>query len=254
MSSPGQNVDLVRDLEILGSIAPGAKLAVYFAPNTEQGMVDGIGAAIHDRARQPSVICVTRGVNEKSVSRQVAMAVGKHLDAAVLLGRTVCAPAWAWDGREVRPQFPGSHPLVLACGATIARQEGQKLVERPAGRGGSSTLWPRPAWQSRLIRRAAGRVLPDVCALGDEHIGYRCYINGRWVSIGGPGAATCIWAGLFARLGQALGRTWGMVSDLYKSRSLSLTELSAWDRSLGWGCPNGIAMLTALQSVGGEER
>src|ERR1700728_2281525 len=36
------NVGLTRDLEVLGSVAPGSRLLVYFAPNTEQGIVDGL--------------------------------------------------------------------------------------------------------------------------------------------------------------------------------------------------------------------
>jgi kumamolisin len=217
-ANPDQNVELVRDLEILGSVAPGAKLAVYFAPNNELGVVNGLAAAVHDANRRPSVICLTWGVDEREVSPMLVRAVGSSVDSAALVGRTVCAPAWIEPAR-----FPGTHPLVLACGAT----EAKGLEERAARPFVASALWPRPKWQSALRGGGGGRLLPDVCAIGDDLTGYRCYVNGRWASVGGPGAATCIWAGLLARLDQALGRPWGIVPHLY-------ARLDTWES--GWGC------------------
>ena len=36
------------DIEVAGAVAPGARIVVYFAPNTDQGFVDAIAHAIHD--------------------------------------------------------------------------------------------------------------------------------------------------------------------------------------------------------------
>jgi len=35
------------DIEVAASVAPGAKVAVYFAPNTDQGFIDAITTAVH---------------------------------------------------------------------------------------------------------------------------------------------------------------------------------------------------------------
>jgi kumamolisin len=48
---PGGEADgeVVLDIEVAGSIAPKAKVAVYFAPNTDKGFIDAINAAVHDK-------------------------------------------------------------------------------------------------------------------------------------------------------------------------------------------------------------
>ena len=60
---PGSNADgeVMLDIEVAGSIAPGAIIAVYFAPNTDQGFIDAITDAVHDTTRKPSVISISWG-------------------------------------------------------------------------------------------------------------------------------------------------------------------------------------------------
>jgi kumamolisin len=49
----GGDAEVVLDIDVAGSVAEGAALAVYFAPWTEQGWVDVITAAIHDTTNHP---------------------------------------------------------------------------------------------------------------------------------------------------------------------------------------------------------
>jgi kumamolisin len=56
--------EVVLDIEVAGAVAPGAKIAVYFAPNTTRGFYDGIAAAVHDATRTPSVISISWGQAE----------------------------------------------------------------------------------------------------------------------------------------------------------------------------------------------
>src|SRR6185312_172840 len=37
--------EVMLDIEVAAAVAPGAKIVVYFAPNTDQGFIDAIGAA-----------------------------------------------------------------------------------------------------------------------------------------------------------------------------------------------------------------
>jgi kumamolisin len=46
-NGPDGKVEL--DIEVAGAIAPGAQIAVYFAPNTDQGFIDAITTAVHDK-------------------------------------------------------------------------------------------------------------------------------------------------------------------------------------------------------------
>ncbi len=40
--------EVALDIEVAGAVAPGAKIVVYFAPNTDKGFLDAISTAIHD--------------------------------------------------------------------------------------------------------------------------------------------------------------------------------------------------------------
>jgi kumamolisin len=56
-SGPDGEVEL--DIEMAGAIAPGAQIAVYFAPNTDQGFTDAITTAVHDATLKPSIISIS---------------------------------------------------------------------------------------------------------------------------------------------------------------------------------------------------
>jgi kumamolisin len=62
---PGTNPDadgeVALDVEVAGAVAPGSRIAVYFAPNTDQGFLDAITKAIHDGHRKPSVVSISWG-------------------------------------------------------------------------------------------------------------------------------------------------------------------------------------------------
>ena len=42
---PNSDAEVTLDIEVAGAIAPGAKIAVYFAPNTAQGFIDAVAEA-----------------------------------------------------------------------------------------------------------------------------------------------------------------------------------------------------------------
>ncbi|MGI4757986.1 MAG: S53 family peptidase, partial [Janthinobacterium lividum] len=49
-TADGADGEVMLDIDVAGGAAPGANIAVYFAPNTDQGFVDAITTAIHDTA------------------------------------------------------------------------------------------------------------------------------------------------------------------------------------------------------------
>lgn len=57
------------------AVAPGAKIAVYFAPNTDQGFLDAINAAVHDTRHRPSVISISWGGPESQWTQQATRAM-----------------------------------------------------------------------------------------------------------------------------------------------------------------------------------
>src|SRR5262249_6955300 len=53
--------EVMLDIEVAAAIAPKARIAVYFAPNTDKGFLDAISKAIHDTTNKPSVISISWG-------------------------------------------------------------------------------------------------------------------------------------------------------------------------------------------------
>lgn len=60
----GANGEVALDIQVAGGVAPGARIAVYFTPNTDQGFVDAITQAIHDQTNAPSVLSISWGSAE----------------------------------------------------------------------------------------------------------------------------------------------------------------------------------------------
>ena len=54
------------DIEVAAAVAPKALIAVYFAPNTDQGFLDAVNQAVHDTVRKPTVISISWGGPEES--------------------------------------------------------------------------------------------------------------------------------------------------------------------------------------------
>jgi kumamolisin len=76
------------DIEIIGALAPAARIAVYFAPNTDQGFYEAISQAAHDAARHNTVISISWGGPEDSWSVAARTAMQSALeDAAGLASR-----------------------------------------------------------------------------------------------------------------------------------------------------------------------
>jgi kumamolisin len=57
----GPDGEVMLDIEVVGAVAPAAKIVVYFAPNTDAGFLDAITTAVHDTTNRPSVISISWG-------------------------------------------------------------------------------------------------------------------------------------------------------------------------------------------------
>jgi hypothetical protein len=272
-------------IEICGLTAPGARLVVYFAPNTLKGLVNGVLAAVNDRVNCPSVLAVSWGAPEENWGRNELLALNRALKLAAHAGITVCCAAGdngstdgVVDGRA-HVSFPASSPWVLACGGTAIKTAGQprrleeEVVwqgERWGTGGGISEEFDRPEWQettdmplsaNRNGRR--GRGVPDVAAHAEPSSGYRLRIGGEMHVIGGTALVTPLWAGLIARINQGLGRRVGFINPvLYQRlgpagvlRNITVGSNGAydagpgWNACTGWGVPDGSQLLLALKLI-----
>ncbi len=129
-SASGPDGEVMLDIEVVGAMAPGAKIVVYFAPNTDAGFLDAISTAVHDRVNNPSVVSISWGGPESSWIAQSMAAYDRAFQAAAVLGVTVCAASGdngsddgVGDGRD-HVDFPASSPNVLACAGSLPNRCG----------------------------------------------------------------------------------------------------------------------------------
>jgi kumamolisin len=228
--------EVLLDIEVIGAVAPAARIAVYFAPNTDQGFIDAVTTAVHDAENAPSVISISWGGPESSWTAQAQGALDQAFADAAALGITVCAASGdngAGDGvgdGKAHVDFPASSPNALGCGGTRLQADGSTIADESvwnsggqggASGGGISDTFAPPTWQgSAGLPPSAnggdrmGRGVPDVAGNADPATGYQIEVDGRQLTIGGTSAVAPLWAGLIALLNQSLGKPIGYLNPL----------------------------------------
>jgi kumamolisin len=223
----GADGEVMLDIEVAGAVAPGASIAVYFAPNTDSGFLDAISTAVHDAKNKPSVISISWGGPEDSWTQQALDAFDQILQDASALGVTVCCSAGDDGSSDVRDprqrngkphvDFPASSSFALACGGTELYGTGTTISSEVvwnegdgATGGGISNFFSRPPYQAKakVPRSPAGKMgrgLPDVAGDADPKTGYKIrLVGGQQEVIGGTSAVSPLWAGLIALVNQRL--------------------------------------------------
>jgi kumamolisin len=270
-NQPGKDQDsdaeVMLDIEIAGSLAPGARIVVYFAPFTEKGWVDAVTTAVHDTQHRPSVISVSWGEAEGQDiwTSQAIQTVNQAFQAAALQGITICVASGddgsrdqVTDGRA-HVDFPASSPYVLACGGTTLQLSSTGLTSETvwnngalaaaiggggASGGGISERNSLPSWQQGIVPASVnsghpvGRGVPDVAGNADGSTGYAIYVGGQSMSgVGGTSAVSPLWSALIARINQHLGKPVGYINPLLYSQ---LGKTAAFhDVTSGSNDPNG---------------
>jgi kumamolisin len=266
------------DIEVAASIATGAKIVVYFTPNTDQGFIDAVTTAVHDTTNKPSVISISWGGPESTWTAQATAALDAACQAAAAVGVTITVAAGdngSTDGATGNNvDFPASSPHVLACGGTRLTGSGSTIasevvwnelaIGEGATGGGVSTIFPLPAWQQNANVPAAptsagGRGVPDVAGDADPSTGYIVRVDGVTYVIGGTSAVAPLWAGLIALANQQNGVSAGFINptlytasakkafrDITQGNNGSFSAGPGWDACTGQGSPIGSAIIQLL--------
>jgi kumamolisin len=279
----GPDSEVTLDIEIAGAIAPGAVIAVYFAPNSDAGFVDAVNRAIHDSVNRPSVVSISWGGPESAWSAQSVSAFNDVLQTAAALGVTVCVASGdsgsgdgVGDGRD-HVDFPASSPYALACGGTNLAASAAGGIQREtvwndgaqggAGGGGVSATFALPVWQKGLsVARVGGgttpltkRGVPDVAGDASPMTGYEVLIDGSDTVVGGTSAVAPLWAALIARINAIDGKPAGLINPkLYRAKTAcrditqgdngSFAAAPGWDACTGLGSPDGAKVAAALKA------
>jgi kumamolisin len=273
----GADGEVMLDIEVAGALAPGARIAVYFAPNTDRGFLDAITTAANDADRRPSVMSISWGSPESGWTGQALRSFDDAFQAAAAVGVTVCCASGdngsgdgVGDGRA-HADFPASSPHVLACGGTTLEAAGSSIgSERVwnhdggATGGGISDTFGLPSWQtgagvppSANPGARAGRGVPDVAGDADPATGYRVRVDGQELVIGGTSAVSPLWAGLVALVNQRRGTPLGLANpalyaaasgfrDITEGDNGAYSADAGWDACTGLGSPDGARLAAAL--------
>jgi kumamolisin len=277
----GADGEVALDIQVAGAVAPGAKIAVYFTTNTDQGFIDAITTAVHDTANSPSVISISWGGPESTWAQSSLTALDDACQSAGALGVTITVAAGdngSTDGATGNNvDFPASSPHVLACGGTKLEASGTTISSEVvwndgssggATGGGVSEFFALPTWQANAgvpaaSSSAGGRGVPDVAGDASPTTGYNILVDGQSEVVGGTSAVAPLWAGLIAIVNQLKGSPVGFVNTtLYQSTSAFHDIVSGnngafsagpgWDACTGLGSPIGTAIATALGATGGS--
>jgi kumamolisin len=272
--------EVMLDIEVAGSIAPGARIVVYFAPNNDQGFLDAITTAVHDSTNQPSVISISWGSAESGWTAQSLTNFDEAFQSAAAMGVTVCVASGdngssdgVNDGSN-HVDFPCSSSFALACGGTSLQASNGAIVsetvwnDAPQGGatgGGVSDVFALPAYQTGFdvpqpTTQAGGRGVPDVAGDADPNTGYNILVDGETGVFGGTSAVAPLWAALVARMNQQTGKLVGFLNPLIYQQAVEAAALhditqgnngafsatEGWDACTGLGSPDGAKLLAAL--------
>jgi kumamolisin len=262
-----KDLEAALDVQIIGSLAPGARIVVYEAPDDERGFLDAVRAAVFDEDHAPSVLSISYGWPEHLWTPVALNILDELFTAAALVGMSVFCSSGD-NGAELdydgTPHVlaPASSPFAVGCGATILANEGAQEQAWEKTGGGFSERFELPQWQDVARPSAshygtpAGRGVPDVAA--QQFPGYYVVMDGVELAMGGTSAIAPLWSALTARINQRLRVQSGFfLPILYKKSGELFGDVTAgsngpfqacagWNPCTGLGTPNGSAIEEAL--------
>lgn len=265
-----KDLEAALDVQIIGSLAPGARIVVYEAPDDERGFLDAIAEALFDDENAPSVLSISYGWPEHLWTPVALGILDELFTVAALVGVSVFCSSGD-NGAELdydgKPHVlaPASSPFAIACGATVLPSDSsaqEQAWERSGG--GFSERFDVPPWQA-VARAAASqnrvnpaRGVPDVAA--QQQPGYYVVMDGIELAMGGTSAVAPVWSALTARLNERLGVPIGFFSpilyresdqrffvDITTGNNGRFQAGAGWDPCTGLGVPIGIAIEEALR-------
>lgn len=242
----GWGLEEALDIEWSHASAPGASLAMTFAPNSGVGLYLAVDWLVSHRLvdvislswGEPDV-GVFNAYNGACTSECNASTDGSYeilspvLEAAAVEGIGVfvaTGDCGAADGTSgVSTDYPASDPSAVAVGGTYLSVSGSGVYQgetgwsgnssgttspgcqNQGGSGGGYSPFPRPYWQhgTGLPSSPATRGIPDVSADASNDV--TIVQGGVDGGVGGTSLATPIWAGFAALADQYAGRDLGQL-------------------------------------------
>jgi kumamolisin len=277
----GADGEVALDIQVIGALAQGAKQAVYFAPNTDEGFLNAVNSAVYDSINRPSVISISWGAPESMWTNDAMQAMNTAFQTATVLGITVFAAAGdngSSDGmsdNRAHADFPSSSPFVAACGGTSTVASGTEVASESvwnnmstiggATGGAISSVFALPSYQKGLTVTLTGgkteplsmRGTPDITGNADPNTGYLVMVGGAMTVIGGTSAVAPLMAALIARINSALKKKSGFIHPAIYANAAQFTPVTegnngafqaaaGWSAATGVGRPDGVKLQALL--------
>ncbi len=262
------------DVEWAGALAPGAKIRVYGASETDPAENDEILQQVYaDLPSQPTmrVLTISIGGNELDVPSDYLEIEAQYMANLASAGVTVLVASGdtgASANGVVQTTYPTSDPDVTGVGGTsLTLGTGGAVSSETAwsgSGGGNSVVFGRPAWQKGTGVPSGGmRLVPDVAAAADPNEGATITYGGKQYTIGGTSWSAPTWAAFCALINEKRGTPLGLLNPwLYPMIGTpSLRDITAgsngtysagvgYDLCTGVGVPSVSALLTAAAGPG----
>ncbi len=279
----GSEFEVALDSEAVLAVAPEARQRLYFAPNTEAGIVDALSEMAGDAAAGLIQVASTSwGICEprfKEGSADLRLAYAEAIDRLVAAGSTLFAASGdsgAFDcstvdqpSNQAQVDFPASYVNTVAVGGTTLNPGGPETAwyDRGFGSyvgsgtgGGESLDQPLPAHQAGLVPGATHRLVPDVASDADPQSGLGIYVEsaGGWTVAGGTSLGAPTWAAMLASALSVPGRTTGLgnvlpalyagtgMADVTEGHNGLWSAGPGFDRTTGLGVPRWSVLGPAL--------
>lgn len=271
--------EVMLDIYCVGAVAPSAKIAMYFAPNTFAAFVDAIYACANDTVNNPSVLSISWGTNDTNFGGYLSV-MDTAFQACTVRGITTFVASGDYGVQAVfgaatyTLNHPSTSPYVVAAGGTVISINNDYTIasEQPWGTaggsfaagGGVSRIYPVPTWQTGLtsklypsgtVAALTGRGTPDISAMATGYTFYYGAPNYTGTFLGTSATAPLL-GGMMARLNSLTGRRIGFINaDMYSIADTAFNDMTAgdnhggntvgymaqagWDAASGLGSPKG---------------
>ncbi len=214
------------DASWASGVAPGANVRIYASGSLTFVDLDfALDRIIADLANQPGMrqLSISLGLGETYMGGpqgEVATQHDKFLRLAAAGVNVFVSSGDAGSNPEdtghsatgpLQAEYESSDPCVIGVGGTTltlsANGDVANEVGWPAGGGGVSVLFDRPAWQAGPgVPAGDKRLVPDVCLAADPNEGAFLVLHGQTQQIGGTSWSAPVWAGFCALINEARAR------------------------------------------------
>jgi kumamolisin len=182
--------EVALDVQVVASVAQGARINMYFAPNSDDGWIDAVTTAIYQSPLPLTALSISWGGSEDNWDTSTMQILDEAFMEAAVLGISVFADSGDYGSNNVNNDgsphvnYPASDPWVTGCGGTTISNLGSPAFSEvtwndtlgatgggvssplpgavfpPLGRGFmnfvSGTGFPAPPWQAGLTFTAVG--------------------------------------------------------------------------------------------------